>query len=148
MYAAFSTGGTYVVEISGDGGIVVSPGSGAPLARPERHVARQLIPEESDVMYRLPDGRKPIKKWLHTLIAILVLLLFYSILYANIPASANSEQIFIEHVVLPGETLWSIAKTYHPDADPREIVWGIQKASGITPVIRPGQAIWVPMEVE
>lgn len=125
-----------------------SKGGQAMLARPERHGARQLIPGESDVMYRLPDGRKPIKKLPIWLMAILVLLLFYSILYANIPTSANSEQIFIEYVVEPGDTLWSIAKTYRPDADPREIVWEIQQASDATALIRPGQVLLVPVGVE
>ena len=93
------------------------------------------------------SGEPAFKKLSSVIMAILVLLLFYSILYANIPASANSEQIFIEHVVSPGETLWSIAKHYRPDADPREIVWEIQQASDTTALIRPGQVLLVP-EVE
>lgn len=96
-------------------------------------------------MYRWNDGRKPIKKLPRWAWAILVLLLFYSILYANIPASANSEQIFIEYVVEPGDTLWTIAKHYRPDADPRETTWLIQQENDCGSVIYPGQVLRVPV---
>ena len=97
-------------------------------------------------MLKLSTSGEPAFKKLSTVImAILLLVLICAAIDANIPASANSEQIFIEHVVSPGDTLWTIAKTYRPDADPREIVWEIQQASDTTALIRPGQVLRVPV---
>ena len=77
---------------------------------------------------------------------LLALLLAYSILQNFIPTtSANTKPIYIEHVVSGGETLWSIATSYRPDADPREIIWEIQEASDCTAVIRAGQVVLVPV---
>lgn len=48
-------------------------------------------------------------------------------------------------VVQAGETVWSIAKTLDPSADPRELVARIRELNNLTSgVIVPGQALVVP----
>lgn len=49
------------------------------------------------------------------------------------------------YTVTQGETLWSIAKSTNPEEDPREIVYLIRKENNITPIIKPGQTIKVPV---
>ena len=90
------------------------------------------------------------KKKDRQLAAILLLTCIIASLAILMQSSDAKQEVFfadqyIQHVVTPGETLWGIARHYRPDADPRQIVFEIQKVSGISPVIRPGQVIWVPM---
>lgn len=102
-------------------------------------------------MFRLYTG-DPYKKTYRLIWAILLLLLAYSILQNFIPTipktSANSatNQLYIEHVVSSGETLWDIARRYRSDADPREIVWEIREASGCTALVKVGQVVLVPVK--
>ncbi|NMA23962.1 MAG: LysM peptidoglycan-binding domain-containing protein [Spirochaetales bacterium] len=77
--------------------------------------------------------------------AILVLVLAYAVLYSIIPrVSANNEQVYIEHTVESGQTLWDIAVMYRSDADPRQVIYEIKQASGCDSVIKPGQVIKIP----
>jgi LysM repeat protein len=81
------------------------------------------------------------------LTAILVLVLAYAVLHSIIPkVSANNEQVYIEHIVEAGETLYSISRMYRPDQDWRKTSYEIQKASGCTALIRPGQVLLVPVK--
>lgn len=84
-----------------------------------------------------------------TLAVVLVLIVILLVLLMR-PSGASlagsgQAPVYVEHVVAPGETLWSISRHYRPDADPREIVWMIQDASGCTALIRPGQVLRVPV---
>ena len=56
---------------------------------------------------------------------------------------ANQEETYQIYTVQPGDTLWDIAKQY-TSGDPRELIYQIQKANNITPVIRPGQELKIP----
>ena len=48
-------------------------------------------------------------------------------------------------VVQPGETLWQIAQTVAPQADPRETVGTIRELNGLGhEAVRPGQSLVVP----
>ena len=48
-------------------------------------------------------------------------------------------------VVQPGQTLWSIASTAEPSADPRTVIQEIMTANALTePTISAGQLLWVP----
>jgi len=48
-------------------------------------------------------------------------------------------------VVLPGQTLWSIARRAEPSADPRVVVQQIIEVNALgSPVIQPGELLWVP----
>jgi hypothetical protein len=48
-------------------------------------------------------------------------------------------------VVEPGQTLWAIASTAEPDADPRVVIPEIMQANSLSGVtIEAGQALWVP----
>ncbi len=79
------------------------------------------------------------------LMAIVVLVLVYSLIQAFIPrVLANNEQVYIEHTVESGQTLWDIAVMYRSDADPRQVIYEIKKASGCDSVIYPGQVVRVP----
>jgi hypothetical protein len=48
-------------------------------------------------------------------------------------------------VVEPGQTLWTIASTAEPDADPRVVIPQITQANSLNGVtIEAGQVLWVP----
>ena len=88
---------------------------------------------------------EPYKKTYRIIMAILVLVLAYAVMQAFIPkVSANNEQVYIEHTVESGQTLWDIAVMYRSDADPRQVIYEIKKASGCDSVIKPGQVIKIP----
>jgi nucleoid-associated protein YgaU len=89
---------------------------------------------------------EPYKKTYRIIMAILVLVLVYSLIQVFIPkVSANNEQVYIEHTVESGQTLWDIAVMYRSDADPRQVIYEIEKASGCSALIRPGQVLLVPV---
>lgn len=47
--------------------------------------------------------------------------------------------------VQPGQSLWSLAEAYAPDADPRDVVLRIQQLNSLPGTrLRAGQALWVP----
>jgi phage tail protein X len=54
----------------------------------------------------------------------------------------------VSYLVGQGDTLWSIAERYYPDAHTGEMVWAIRKASDLLdpggPVLQPGQRLWIP----
>lgn len=45
------------------------------------------------------------------------------------PASAAEQQV-VTHVVQPGDSYWSIARSLAPEADPRPIVYDLRRAHG------------------
>ena len=48
-------------------------------------------------------------------------------------------------LVRPGQSLWTLAETYDPNADPRVISAQIQQLNSMTSdQLRPGQVLWVP----
>ena len=48
-------------------------------------------------------------------------------------------------VVLPGQSLWSVAETADPDADPQAVMQQIIELNGLTSdVIQAGEELWVP----
>lgn len=98
-------------------------------------------------MLKLSTGEPARIKKPHTVIlAILLAVLLYAIIHNFIPAvSANSEPIYIEHIVEPGETIYSISRMYRDDQDWRKTAYEIQQASGCTALIRPGQVLLVPV---
>src|SRR5579863_2769364 len=47
--------------------------------------------------------------------------------------------------VRPGQSLWSLAEAYDPDADPRLVIEQIQQLNSITgDQVQPGEVLWVP----
>ena len=47
--------------------------------------------------------------------------------------------------VRPGQSLWSLADAYDPDADPRLVVQQIQQLNSMTgDQLEPGEVLWVP----
>ena len=45
----------------------------------------------------------------------------------------------------PGQSLWSLAEAYDPDADPRLVIQQIQQMNSMTgDQLQPGEALWVP----
>lgn len=106
-------------------------------------------------MLKWHDGREPIKKMPHWIMAILVLVLMYALLqifiptiFGNVEAGEAGSEFYVEHVVSGGETLWDIAVMYRSDADPRQVIYEIKQASECGAVIYPGQVVRVPVGVE
>lgn len=84
-------------------------------------------------MLKWHDGRKPIKKMPRWIMAIVLLVLLYALLqifiptiFGNVEAGEAGSEVYVEHVVSGGETLWDIAVMHRPDADPRAVVWETQ----------------------
>jgi hypothetical protein len=47
--------------------------------------------------------------------------------------------------VRPGQSLWSLAEAYDPDADPRLVIQEIQQLNSMAgDQVRPGVVLWVP----
>ncbi len=47
--------------------------------------------------------------------------------------------------VRPGQSLWSLAEAYDPDADPRLVVQQIQQLNSLAgDQVQPGEVLWVP----
>lgn len=89
---------------------------------------------------------EPYKKTYRIIMAILVLVLAYAVMQHFMPtANANNQDIYIEHTVEPGETIYSISRMYRDDQDWRKTAYEIQQASGCTALIRPGQVLLVPV---
>lgn len=59
-------------------------------------------------------------------------------------------EVSVEHVVMPRETLWDIAKNYHPERNPREVIFYVRKINGLEgprgPMLQVGQRVRVPVE--
>lgn len=49
------------------------------------------------------------------------------------------------HLVAPGDTLWSLAGRYAPEADPRGFVFEVQRLNGLEGVVLlPGERLLLP----
>ena len=97
-------------------------------------------------MLKLTTGEPARIKKSTMAMAIVVLVLAYAAAQYFIPAaSANNQDIYIEHTVEPGETLYAVSRMYRPDQDWRKTAYKIQQASGCTALIRPGQVLLVPV---
>jgi LysM repeat protein len=47
--------------------------------------------------------------------------------------------------VRPGQSLWSLAEAYDPDADPRLVVQQVQQLNSMAgDQVQPGEVLWVP----
>ena len=74
----------------------------------------------------------------------------WSALVARVQIPEPYEGPVMRVVVEPGQTLWSLARTYRPDEDPRRVVDWIRS---LNPSVNPGrlqvgQVVLVPMELE
>lgn len=86
-------------------------------------------------------------------LAVTVILLFIITILAIHMQPLNAGQAslladeYMEYIVQSGDTLWSIARSVRGQRqDIRDVVWEIQTVNEITPVIHPGQKLWVPMK--
>ncbi|WP_198469032.1 LysM peptidoglycan-binding domain-containing protein [Acetomicrobium sp. S15 = DSM 107314] len=65
--------------------------------------------------------------------------------YGRHPSDAS-----VVHIVAPQETLWQIAKMYHPDKDPRLVIYYVRQINGLGgptgPMLRVGQRIQIPIK--
>ncbi len=56
-----------------------------------------------------------------------------------------AEQNLRQLIVLPGQSLWSVAEAADPDADTRIVVQQIIDLNALTgTVVQPGERLWVP----
>jgi hypothetical protein len=59
--------------------------------------------------------------------------------------SRGGDQNLTQVVVLPGQSLWSVAQNADPNADPRQVMQQIEELNGLaSDVIMAGQRLWVP----
>jgi LysM repeat protein len=59
--------------------------------------------------------------------------------------SASPGRYLAKVTVLPGQSLWSLAEAYDPDADTRQIVQQIRQLNSMTgDQVRAGEVLWVP----
>lgn len=99
-----------------------------------------------------PNNYLPIKKRSRQLAATIILLCIVAFLAMYIqPLSAGQAVVFSDqysqYIVQPGDTLWSIAREYRIGRqDIRKVVWELQEVNEITPMIYPGQELWVPLK--
>jgi hypothetical protein len=59
--------------------------------------------------------------------------------------SPPSSRYVAKVVVLPGQSLWTLAEAYDPGADPRLVIQRIQQLNSMTgDQVRSGAVLWVP----
>jgi hypothetical protein len=59
--------------------------------------------------------------------------------------SASSGRYLAKVTVLPGQSLWSLAEAYDPDADTRQVIRQIELLNSMTgDQVRAGEVLWVP----
>ena len=65
---------------------------------------------------------------------------------AGSPGSGPSVGRYVAKVaVLPGQSLWSLAEAYDPNADPRLVIQEIQQLNSMTgDQVQAGAVLWVP----
>lgn len=60
-------------------------------------------------------------------------------------ASSSAQSTEFEHItVLPGQSLWQIAASVAPEADPRDVIAEIEMLNGIAGAIQPGEQLAIP----
>jgi LysM domain len=124
-----------------------SPAAGR-LAVPARPIATSRLASNP------PGGRLRLTRRGRIVIAAIAALLVTTLsLIAAAAAQATSHSVpqraagqhLIQVTVRPGQTLWSVAESADPDADPRAVVQRIVDLNGLkTDVIQPGEQLWVP----
>jgi len=59
--------------------------------------------------------------------------------------SASPGRYIAKVAVLPGQSLWSLAEAYDPNADTRVVTHEIQQLNSMTgDQVQPGEVLWVP----
>jgi hypothetical protein len=59
--------------------------------------------------------------------------------------SGGADRNLAQVVVLPGQSLWSVAQNADPNADPRQVMQQIVELNGLaSDVVQAGQQLWVP----
>jgi LysM repeat protein len=61
--------------------------------------------------------------------------------------SASLGRYVTKVTILPGQSLWSVAEAYDPNADTRLVIQEIQQLNSMTgDQVQPGEVLWVPRE--
>lgn len=63
---------------------------------------------------------------------------------AAVPTERAPEPVLTQTVVMPGDTLWSIAEELAPDNDPREVVAAIREVNDLSGGLVAGQQLLLP----
>jgi len=99
-------------------------------------------------MNRLGSGPSFKKLIMWTIIAAIIYFIALSVFLTtkvfSVPSRSTITNQEIRYVIMPNDTLSSIAKKLYPDQDWRKIVHEIQEINNITPIIRPGQVLLLP----
>ena len=62
-------------------------------------------------------------------------------------AARPGTSAFTKVQVQPGQSLWTLAETYDPNADTRQVIQEIQQMNGMsTDQVQPGQVLWMPRD--
>lgn len=63
--------------------------------------------------------------------------------HSGVPATRGSAITKVE--VRPGQSLWTLAQAYDPNADPRQVIQEILQLNSLgTDQVQPGQVLWMP----
>ncbi|MCR8670353.1 LysM domain-containing protein [Agrococcus sp. HG114] len=63
-----------------------------------------------------------------------------------VAASTAHSAEFETITVVPGQSLWQIAQSIAPEADPRDVVAEIEMLNGIAGAIQPGERLAIPAQ--
>ena len=75
------------------------------------------------------------------LIALFIAILLFVLIMDS--AESQGEPVYVEHVVMAGESLWGIAGQYDTGMSRQEAVYWIQEDNDTGPLIYPGQVLRV-----
>jgi hypothetical protein len=86
-----------------------------------------------------------------TVVAVLALLLFAAFSLGRVGAEGSTEVVPAAQVetttVMPGETLWGVAKRIAPGQDPRPVIEQIRSLNGLPDAgLRAGQQLLLPVQ--
>jgi nucleoid-associated protein YgaU len=65
--------------------------------------------------------------------------------HSGTPAHPGTTTGITKVEVRPGQSLWTLAEVYDPNADPRQVIQEIQQLNSMsTDQVQPGQVLWMP----
>lgn len=101
-----------------------------------------------DTKMDVKDKNLVLAKIFSALVGILLLIILFISFFSLIGSGENSSN-FVNHEIISGESLWSIAAKYYNEnnVDLRKIIYKIKKINNIdSAVINPGNILIIPLD--